>query len=484
METTPRQSRDTEKSLPMRERRSTAVKRLEYRNSPVRNRSCVGDEVMLWGGLKSCGSPNAILMATCATPSKKKPSPFYEDSPQRSSLQTQSTNTRCKNLRKRRLLDTPHRTTGVLSPPKNSSLAIPCKRSLFKNANPSARSLTDINNVRPEVNLNPFSPLSHLIQSTTLQKNRRKRRHASYGEDKTTSNGKADTKRLTAMRNDVTSRFTSEFLELETIGSGHFGAVFKCVKRLDGCIYAIKRSKKPLTGSVDQLCVMREVFAHAVLAQHPNVVRYYSSWVEDDHLLIQNEYCDGGTLADFIERDSERPASMSEGDLKCLLLQVARGLACIHAMSLVHMDIKPSNIFISKKSGSICEEDDALTTSVVYKIGDLGHVTQVNSPLVEEGDSRYLANEVLQEDYSNLTKADIFALALTVVSASGAEALPPNGHRWHKIRQGVLPAMPRVLSSEFLSLLELMINPDPTRRPSTSDIIRHPVIQTANRLML
>ena len=38
---------------------------------------------------------------------------------------------------------------------------------------------------------------------------------------------------------------------------------------------------------------MREVYAHAVLGKNPHVVRYYSAWAEDGHMMIQNEYCEG-----------------------------------------------------------------------------------------------------------------------------------------------------------------------------------------------
>ena len=320
-------------------------------------------------------------------------------------------------------------------------------------------------------------------------------------------------KRL-ALRQCLVSRYHEEFHEVCKLGNGEFGDVFKCINRLDGCTYAIKRSKKPIAGSALEVAAWKEVCAHAVLVKHSHIVQYYSAWAEADRMLIQNEYCNGGSLAEFIETlkmsySSPQDPSvsfMNEYDLKLLLLHIAKGLAYMHSLHLVHLDIKPGNIFICRtpkrhhithqnpdgistdsssthglipneesgiESEDFDDDDDdicALTMSnrtkhsaeksrsslfldtITYKIGDLGHVTSTLDPHVEEGDCRYLPNEILQEQYDNLQKADVFALALTIFVCGKLEELPKNGDEWHWIRQGNLKDLPQC-TDRFKKLL-------------------------------
>lgn len=80
-----------------------------------------------------------------------------------------------------------------------------------------------------------------------------------------------------------------------------------------------------------------------MLGKHENVVRYYSAWAENNHMLIQNEYCNGGSLQSMLQQ-----RDLVESELKTLLMHVAEGLKYIHSNDLVHMDLKAGNIFLTK----------------------------------------------------------------------------------------------------------------------------------------
>ncbi|GLV37056.1 Wee1 kinase [Carabus blaptoides fortunei] len=411
-----------------------------------------------------------------------------------------------KRVRALRLFDSPATPKTIIEKSAFTSAA-PRSRLFQSGEKPrGVASAYSSKNDKPAANVNPFTPNGMLLHSK--KRSRSKRSLLGSPEfcvpkfdlnDSDASDGEIEqpTKRV-ALRESNISRYHQEFHELELIGTGQFGAVYKCINRLDGCIYAIKKSTKPVAGSAFEKTALNEVYAHAVLGKHQHVVRYYSAWAENNHMIIQNEYCNGGSLQDQLEelrRSSDTTTSSSSGsigkglaepELRRLLQHVAEGLRYIHSMQLVHLDIKPANIFISREKklnalnydsadDGFEEFDDTLEEEITYKIGDLGHVTSVTNPQVEEGDCRYLPTEILQEEFEHLQKADIFALGLTMYEAGGGGPLPKNGDDWHAIRRGELGALPQC-SRDFNDLLKLMIHPNPETRPSAGQIIQHRVL--------
>ncbi|XP_062515463.1 wee1-like protein kinase [Corticium candelabrum] len=326
-------------------------------------------------------------------------------------------------------------------------------------------------------NVNPFT---HAVQNSVPKRGKRNIDETLFDINDGSPFGE---KNLTLRESNI-SRYTPEFQEIDKIGSGEFGTVCKCRNRLDGCIYALKRSKKPVAGCAAQQAALREVAAHAILGAHPHIVRYFSAWAEQDHMIIQNEFCNGGSLSSVIAEKTFAGTKFTECDLKRVLLQVAHGLKYIHSMNLAHLDIKPGNIFICHPDqedasahpvyDSDCCSREAVN-QIIYKIGDMGHVTSIYHPQVEEGDCRYMARELLQEDYSDLQKADILSLGLTVFVMGGGGELPKNGPEWHRIRDGCLPDLIHC-SSPFNQLLKAMVHPESTARPSAAVLTQHPVL--------
>merc|ERR1712088_725186 len=334
-------------------------------------------------------------------------------------------------------------------------------------------------------NVNPFTTAA-ILEGSRKKRNRRQSRSSMSSDSSFDLDSDEEilesppSKRVRASDLQV-CRYNEEFLQMGEIASGEFGRVIKARHRLDGILYAIKITKDTVEGATER-GAMKEVFAHAVLKKHKNVVSYYSSWAEDGRVFIQNEYCNGGTLGMQIRQKKALGEKFSEAELAKVLLDVMSGLKYMHSKQLAHLDIKPDNIFISRErevSTSRMEEKTSdFDEEVCYKIGDLGHVVQVEegdfSP--EEGDCRYMAPEFLSLEppaWSTLPKADVFSLGMSIFEAASLTDLPRNSDEnrsFHEFQQGRLPYLHNY-TKKFNQLLRSMVEPVPSKRPSCRSLL-------------
>jgi serine/threonine protein kinase len=185
-----------------------------------------------------------------------------------------------------------------------------------------------------------------------------------------------------------------------------------------------------------------------------HIVRYHQAWIEDDRLYIQTELC-SGTLGDEIER-----GFLTVPRTYKLLREMLLALDFIHRHNMVHLDIKPENIFLKNDQ---------------YKLGDFGLVTKLSaSQDAEEGDSRYMSMELLSGDHrGDLTKSDVFSLGATMYEICLRQPLPMNGPEWQDIRAGRLSELPNV-DGELASIIRRMMAPVASNRPSPSFLLKHP----------
>ncbi|XP_018509712.2 wee1-like protein kinase isoform X2 [Brassica rapa] len=249
------------------------------------------------------------------------------------------------------------------------------------------------------------------------------------------------------------SRYLTDFHEIQQIGAGNFSRVFKVLKRIDGCLYAVKYSTRKLILDSERRKAMMEVQALAALGFHENVVGYYNSWFENEQLYIQLELCDHSL-------SKKSSLKISEREILVIMHQIAKALHFVHEKGIAHLDVKPDNIYI--KNG-------------VCKLGDFGCATRLDKSLpVEEGDARYMPQEILNENYEQLDKVDIFSLGVTVYELIRGSPLTESRNQSLNIKEGKLPLLPGH-SLQLQQLLKTMMDRDPTRRPSAREVMEHPM---------
>ncbi|KAK6410858.1 mitosis inhibitor protein kinase swe1, partial [Oleoguttula sp. CCFEE 5521] len=192
--------------------------------------------------------------------------------------------------------------------------------------------------------------------------------------------------------NDVDTSLTARFGQVTSFGIGEFSQVYRVEKpvRPQGTsprgsshsVWAVKKSRRPYTGNKDRARKMREVQLLQQLRGHEHIITLVDTWEAKNHLYIQTEFCENGNMKDFLAQAGYK-GRLDDFRIWKIMLELAEGIKSIHDANLIHLDLKPANVFIDWEG--------------VLKIGDFGLASPWPAPpdLDGEGDREYIGPEVL-----------------------------------------------------------------------------------------
>lgn len=185
---------------------------------------------------------------------------------------------------------------------------------------------------------------------------------------------------------------------LERIGTGGMSDVYKAKDHKLNRQVAVKVLKQEFSENANFVSKFRiEAQAAAGLA-HPNIVNVYDVGEENGVYFIVMELVEGITLKKYIEKK----ARLSVKEAVSIAIQVSMGIEAAHNNHIIHRDIKPQNIIISKE-GKV-------------KVTDFGIAKAATSNTITSnvmGSVHYTSPEQARGGYSD-EKSDIYSLGITM----------------------------------------------------------------------
>ncbi|KAF9485940.1 hypothetical protein BDN70DRAFT_889660 [Pholiota conissans] len=300
-------------------------------------------------------------------------------------------------------------------------------------------------------------------------------------------------------------RFDRDFEEIEEVGSGEFGKVIKVQNKTSDALYAIKKSKQ-FEGAKHRLRLHEEVSILKHLSQaaksryvdgrHPNVLAYIDSWEENEALYICTELCESGNLARFLWEYGRVFPRLDEARVWKIVVDLSNGLRFIHDSGVIHLDLKPSNVFVTKEGqfkigdfgmASLWPRPSFVDTASGASASALGGVQLGGSGeggggFEREGDKLYLAPEVLQGRYGKA--ADVFSFGMTILETASNVVVPDQGEGWQRLRREDFSQVDLEEDSpELADLVWSMMRTEPTARLTIGQVCAHPVVRRAREAM-
>ena len=185
---------------------------------------------------------------------------------------------------------------------------------------------------------------------------------------------------------------------LEKIGTGGMSDVYKAKCHKLNRFVAIKVLKQEFSENANFVSKFRTEAQAAAGLMHPNIVNVYDVGEEDGIYYIVMELVEGITLKKYIEKK----ARLSFKEAVSIAIQVSMGIEAAHNNHIIHRDIKPQNIIISK-DGKV-------------KVTDFGIAKAATSNTITSnvmGSVHYTSPEQARGGYSD-EKSDIYSLGITI----------------------------------------------------------------------
>ncbi|CAN6457315.1 unnamed protein product [Victoria cruziana] len=264
----------------------------------------------------------------------------------------------------------------------------------------------------------------------------------------------------------------SDLEELRELGSGTFGTVYHGKWR--GTDVAIKRIKKScFTGrSSEQERLTHDFWREAAILSklhHPNVVAFYGV-VKDGPggtLATVTEFMVNGSLRLVLQR---KDRLLDRRKKLMIAMEAAFGMEYLHSKNIVHFDLKCDNLLVNMRDPQ----------HPVCKVGDFGLSKIKRNTLVSggvRGTLPWMAPELLNGSSSKVSeKVDVFSFGIVMWEILTGDEPYANMH-YGAIIGGIVnntlrPHVPSWCDPDWRKLMEQCWAPDPSARPSFTEIVR------------
>jgi serine/threonine-protein kinase len=204
----------------------------------------------------------------------------------------------------------------------------------------------------------------------------------------------------------------------------------------------------------------REAYTLGKIGNHPQIPRLLDYFEENGNFYLVQEYVEGETL----KQELERHGPFSQEDIRKLLLEILPALAFIHENGVIHRDIKPANIIRRKQDGKL----------VLIDFGAVS--TQLNPAAAEEDPSALLTNFAIgtpgfappeQMAMRPVYSSDIYAMAMTCLYLMTGRSPKDYGH---DPRTGEINWRAQVkLSDDMMAIFDKMLQQSLSQRYRTAD---------------